>query len=68
MLLIALWIKHYTVSADKSIKYIARPCTLLLWLTAEIPVIVLLFLTAAGSFVSGLLVALLVNSGTKSKA
>jgi hypothetical protein len=28
MLLIALWIKHYTVSADKSIKYIARPCTL----------------------------------------
>ena len=37
-----------------------------LWLTAEVPVIVLLFLTAAGGFVSGLLSALLVKSGTKS--
>lgn len=37
-----------------------------LWLTAEVPVIVLLFLTAAGGFVSGLLAALLVKSGAKS--
>ena len=37
-----------------------------LWLTADVPVIVLLFLTAAGGFVSGLLSALLVKSGTKS--
>lgn len=37
-----------------------------LWLTAEVPVIVLLFLTAAGGFVSGLLSALLVKSGAKS--
>jgi len=38
-----------------------------LWLTAEVPAIVLLFLTAAGGFVSGLLVALIVRSGAKSK-
>lgn len=38
-----------------------------LWLTAEIPAIVLLFLTAAGGFVSGLLVALLIKSGTQPK-
>ena len=37
-----------------------------LWLTAEVPVIVLLFLTAAGGFVAGLLAALLVKSGVKS--
>ena len=34
-----------------------------LWFTAELPAIVLLFVTAAGGFVSGLLVALLVKSG-----
>ena len=33
----------------------------------EVPAIVLLFLTAAGGFVSGLLVALLLKSGAKSK-
>ena len=38
-----------------------------LWFTAEIPAIVLLFLTAAGGFISGLLVALLLKSGAKSK-
>ena len=37
-----------------------------LWFAAEVPVIVLLFLTAAGGFVSGLLAALLVKSGAKS--
>lgn len=38
-----------------------------LWLTTEVPVIVLLlFLTAAGGFVSGLLAALLAKSGAKS--
>ncbi|MBN1547494.1 MAG: hypothetical protein JW902_12630 [Syntrophaceae bacterium] len=37
-----------------------------LWLTAEIPAVVLLFLTAVGSFISGLLVALLIKSDTNS--
>lgn len=37
-----------------------------LWLTAEVPVIVLLFLTAAGGFVAGLLASLLAKSGAKS--
>lgn len=37
-----------------------------LWMTAEVPAIVLLFLTAAGGFVSGLLVALLAKSDNKS--
>ncbi len=37
-----------------------------LWLKSEIPVIVLLFLTAAGGFVAGLLVALLLKKNTKS--
>ena len=36
------------------------------WFAAEVPVIVLLFLTAAGGFVSGLLAALLARSGAKS--
>lgn len=36
-----------------------------LWFTAELPVIVLLFLTTAGGFVLGLVVALLVKSGKK---
>lgn len=36
-----------------------------LWMTAEIPAVVLLFLTAAGGFVAGLLVALLVKRGSK---
>ncbi len=38
-----------------------------LWLTAEVPAVVLLFLTAAGAFVLGLLVALIVRNGAKSK-
>lgn len=38
-----------------------------LWLTAEVPVILLLFLTAAGGFVAGLLVSLLVKDEAKSK-
>lgn len=38
-----------------------------LWLTAEVPAIVLLFVTAAGGFVAGLLVALLVKSSGASK-
>lgn len=38
-----------------------------LWFTAEMPVIVLLFLAAAGGFFSGLLVALFVKGGTQSK-
>ena len=33
-----------------------------LWMEADVPVIVLLFLTTAGGFVSGLLVTLLVKS------
>jgi len=37
-----------------------------LWLTAEVPAIILLFVTAAGGFVSGLLVALLMKSREKS--
>lgn len=37
-----------------------------LWFTAEVPAIVLLFLTAAAGFIAGLLVALLIRSGTKS--
>jgi uncharacterized integral membrane protein len=38
-----------------------------LWLKAEVPVILLLLLTAAGGFVSGILVALLIQSGAKQK-
>lgn len=38
-----------------------------LWFTAEVPAIVLLFLTAVGGFVSGLLVALLVKTGARTK-
>ncbi len=38
-----------------------------LWLSAEIPAIVLLFLAAAGGFFSGLLVALLLRRGAPSK-
>ena len=38
-----------------------------LWFTAEMPAILLLFLTAAGGFVLGLFVALFVKSGAKSK-
>lgn len=36
-----------------------------LWLRAEVPAVLLLFLTAAGGFILGLLVALLVKSGPK---
>jgi len=39
-----------------------------LWMSAEIPAVVLLFLTAAGGFVVGLLVALLVKRGAKPKS
>jgi uncharacterized integral membrane protein len=38
-----------------------------LWMTAEVPVILLLFLTGAGGFLSGLLVAIFVKSDVKSK-
>ncbi len=38
-----------------------------LWMSAEIPAVVLLFLTAAGGFVAGLLVALLAKRGSKTK-
>lgn len=37
-----------------------------LWLTAEVPAIVLLFLTSAGGFIAGLLIALIVRSSAKS--
>lgn len=36
-----------------------------LWWTADVPAIVLLFLMAAGGFVSGLIVALLVKRASK---
>jgi len=39
-----------------------------LWFTAEMPVILLLFLTTAGGFALGLIVALLAMSGVKSKS
>ena len=39
-----------------------------LWYTAEIPAIVLLILTGAGGFVSGLLVAILLRGGAKSES
>ena len=39
-----------------------------LWLSAEIPAIVLLFLTAAAGFFSGLLAALLFKSGGQPKS
>ncbi len=38
-----------------------------LWMTAEIPAIVLLIGTAVAGFVAGLLVALLVKSGQRSR-
>lgn len=38
-----------------------------LWLTGEVPAVLLLFLTAAGGFIMGLIVALLVKSGVKVK-
>ena len=37
-----------------------------LWLTAEIPAIILLFVTATGGFVMGLLAALLMKSRAQS--
>ena len=37
--------------------------TRFLWFTAELPAIVLLFLTAAAGFVSGLLAAFMMSSG-----
>lgn len=37
-----------------------------LWLTAEVPAVLLLFLVAAGGFVAGLLVALLRKRGDNS--
>ena len=38
-----------------------------LWFTAEVPAVVLLFLTAAGGFISGLFVALLLKSDAESR-
>ncbi len=38
-----------------------------LWFSAEVPAIVLLFLTAVGSFAAGLLVSLFTKTGAKSK-
>ena len=38
-----------------------------LWMTAEIPAIVLLMMVAVGGFVSGLLVALLIKTGSDSR-
>jgi uncharacterized integral membrane protein len=38
-----------------------------LWLTAEVPVILLLFLAAVGGFISGLLIAVLMKKGAKTK-
>lgn len=38
-----------------------------LWLSAEVSAVVLLFLTTAGGFILGLLVALIVKSSGKSK-
>lgn len=38
-----------------------------LWFTTEMPMILLLFLTAAGGFILGLIVALLSKGGTKHK-
>jgi len=39
-----------------------------LWFTAEVPAVVLLFLTAAGGFVAGLFVALLPRSGARTRS
>jgi len=36
-----------------------------LWLTGEVPGIIVLFLTAAAGFIAGITVALLVKRGTK---
>lgn len=38
-----------------------------LWLTGEVPGIILLFLTAAAGFIAGITVALLVKRGAKPK-
>lgn len=38
-----------------------------LWFTAEVPIIVLLFFTAVGGFILGLVVALLKKSNAKPK-
>jgi uncharacterized integral membrane protein len=38
-----------------------------LWLTGEVPGIILLLLTAAAGFIAGITVAILVKRGTKSK-
>lgn len=38
-----------------------------LWLTGEVPGIILLFLTAAAGFIAGVIVTLLVKRRTKSK-
>ena len=37
-----------------------------LWLTGEVPAVLLLFLTAGGGFILGLLVALLMKGGAES--
>lgn len=38
-----------------------------LWFAAEIPAIVLLFVTAVGGFIAGLLAALLIKRGSQSR-
>lgn len=38
-----------------------------LWFAAEIPAVVLLFVTAVGGFVAGLLAAFLIKRGSQSK-
>ena len=39
-----------------------------LWMTAEIPAIVLLFVTAVGGFVAGLLAAFLIKRGPQARS
>jgi uncharacterized integral membrane protein len=39
-----------------------------LWFTAEVPAIILLFLTVAGGFILGLLVAMLIKPGAKQES
>lgn len=40
----------------------------LFWMTLEVPVFVLLFITATGGFLTGLLAALIVRGGAKARA
>jgi len=38
-----------------------------LWLSGEVPIVLLLLMTAVGGFVMGLIVAMLIKGGAKSK-